>query len=94
MMTIVLSLIVLGFLGTTVSQVTSGQSVVDHIKAEQLALGTFYRYHQVLLEEGTPPTYPLTMTLDDKTFTIQAPTVNPNSPLNNTNRIDIQVDYP
>ena len=45
-LTIVLSVIVIGIMSVTVSQVKSSQAVIDELKAEYLAQGYFYRYHQ------------------------------------------------
>ncbi len=46
LLTIVLSIVAISIMSLRVSQVTSGQSVVDGIKAEQIAVGAFYKYHQ------------------------------------------------
>ncbi len=93
MMVIVLSLVTLSFFGSSVSQVKSSQSVIDDMKAEQLTMGEFFRYHQRCLQGSSCPTpVPSPVNLDDKTFTYQAPAVTA-SPLNNTNQVTFQVSY-
>jgi len=67
MLSFVLSLITLGILATYVSQVKTGQSVVDSIKAEQLAVGLAYREYQCQ-EWGLCGTPVATQTLDGKPF--------------------------
>ncbi len=91
MMIIILSLIVIGFMSTSVSQVKSSQTVIDRLKAEELALGVFYQYHQRLLDNSTA-TAPASEQLDGKTFTIAAPTQSTGG-LNATNSVTISVTY-
>jgi hypothetical protein len=72
MLTFVLSIVVLGILGLYVSQVKSSQSVVDKIKAEQLAVGTAYRTYQCKEWQcplGENPSYS-SQVLDGKSFSI------------------------
>ena len=89
LLTIVLTIVAIGMMSINVSQVTSAQSVIDSIKAEQLATGVFFQRHQ-LQAEGCPNPpcttagdcstcpAPAAETLDGKTFaptiTIQSPT--------------------
>jgi len=70
MLTILLSLVILGFMSASVSQVKSSQTVIDQMKAEQLALGSFYRYNQWLIDGNadTPPAYEYQ--LDGKSFQV------------------------
>jgi hypothetical protein len=90
---LVMTVVAIGVLGVNISQVSTSESVVDNIKAEQLAIGAFYQYHQQQVE-GQSGLSPTTETLDGKTFTIgvtnQGHTVG--AP-NNTNQIDINVDF-
>jgi hypothetical protein len=53
MIAIVLSFVAIGIISINVSQTTSGISVVDAIKAEQMATGEFFRQHQFRME-GCP----------------------------------------
>ena len=54
-LSIVLSIVVVSIMGLLVTHQKSGQDVVDQIKSEQLAIGTFYRYHQAQTERATIP---------------------------------------
>ena len=96
MLTIVLSVVAIGIMGVNVSQVRSSQSIVDNIKAEQLAIGVFYLCHQQL-SEGKPCTADGTSeTIGLKIFDIDVlttnSTVNPNNP-NGTTEYAINITY-
>ena len=54
-LSVVLSLILVGVVGLLTSQTKSGQDVVDQIRSEQLAQGMFYRYQQGELAGATVP---------------------------------------
>lgn len=69
MLTMVLSLVAIGILGLYVSQIKTSQSVVDTIKAEELAMGAAYREYQCQ-EWGYCGTSLVPQNLDGKTFTL------------------------
>ncbi len=92
MMIIVLSLIVIGFMSSSVSQFRTSQSVVDRLKAEELAIGAFYQYHQRQLD-GAGAALPASEALDGKTFTISAPTLTAGAGPNNTNSVTFTITY-
>ena len=78
LLTIVLSVTALGIMSANISQVKSTQSVIEEIKAEQLASGAFYVYQQHLNEGcvnctnqdcSLCPTIP-TETLDEKAYSV------------------------
>src|SRR3990167_7411999 len=53
---LVMTVVAIGILGVNISQVSTSQSVVDTIRAEQLAIGVFYQYHQQQIDgNGTSP---------------------------------------
>ena len=88
---LVLTVVAIGILGVNISQVSTSQSVVDSIKAEQLAIGAFYQYHQQQIDgNGTTPT---SETMDNKTFSISINAAGAGSGPNNTNPIQVSVNY-
>jgi len=54
-LSIILSIVVVSVMSLLVTHQKSGQDVVDQIKSEQFAIGTFYRYHQAQMEKTTIP---------------------------------------
>lgn len=90
-----MSVVAIGIMSFNVSQVTSSQSVVDSIKAEQLAIGAFYQYHQQVTETGNPtPGAPTQEILDGKAYTITVSNLGPSvvTP-NSTSQIEVQVNF-
>ena len=71
MLIMVLSLVAIGILSLYVSQMKTTQSVVDTIKAEQLAMGEVYQQYQCH-EWGLCTTSPATQNLDGKNYTVSA----------------------
>ena len=47
----VLSVVIIGIMSLNVSRVTTAESVVDQIQAEEMAKGIFLRYHQAQYNE-------------------------------------------
>lgn len=91
LLTIALSIVAIGIMSITISQVKSGTSVVDTIKAEQLATGRFYQHHQAILDGVTLAGD--AETLDTRTFSISSTLTGGNSGPNNTNQVDITINY-
>ena len=54
-LSIILSIVVVSVMGLLVTHQKSGQDIVDQIKSEELAIGTYYRYHQAQMEKTTIP---------------------------------------
>ncbi len=54
-MIMALTVVVIGFMSISVSQVTSSQSIIDSIKAEEEAKGFLYRYHTGRLTNTVMP---------------------------------------
>ena len=92
MMIMVLSLVVISFMSSSVGQIKSSQGFVDRIKAEELATGVFYQYHQRHLDNYTNATAPATATLDGKTYQVQSITPATGG-IYNTNSITITITY-
>ena len=91
LLVLVITVVAIGILGINISQVSTSQSVVDNIKAEQLAIGAFYQYHQQQIE-GLNGLTPSPATLDGKIFTINLQNMGSTGP-GNTNEIEITVNY-
>jgi len=70
--------------------VSTSQSVVDNIKAEQLGIGAFYRYHQRQIEGLPEDLSSKTEELDGKTYTIG---IKNNGPVGNSNAIEVTVNF-
>ncbi|MCK5580371.1 MAG: hypothetical protein KAJ18_03770 [Candidatus Omnitrophica bacterium] len=91
LMSIILSIVAIGIMSTYVSQVKSTSSVIQDIKAEQLATGLFYQYHQQQLDgNGTSPA---SVTMDGRTYSISLTNTNPGGTPNSTNLINVVVSY-
>jgi len=105
LLTLVLTVITISILSLNVSQTLTGQSVVDDIKAEQLALGSFYKYQQLKLDNcPNPPCTiagnclscpnPSAISLDQKQFSIVVNEIGAaGSNFNDTDAIDVDVYY-
>ena len=89
---LVMTVIAIGILSVNISQVSTSESVVDNIKAEQLAIGAFYQYHQQQIE-GLNGLSPASETLDGKTFTIGVDNKGPAPGPISANQIEINVDF-
>ena len=86
---LVMTVVAIGILGVNISQVSTSQSVVDSIKAEQMAIGAFYQYHQQQIDgTGTSPTQEV---LDGKTYLISVQNKGAIGP-NNTNQIEVSIN--
>ena len=92
MLTMMLSIIIIGILSLNVSQVRSSQSVIDELKAEYLAKGFFYQFHQQRAETGAAPLPGASVDLDGKTFLIGS-AQNPGAGINNTDQIDLNINF-
>ena len=103
--TLILTVVAISIMSLNVSQSVSGQAVVDSIKAEQLATGSFYRQHQLQVQ-GCPSPACTTdgdcstclhhpdETLDYRTFSfaiIDAGTAGGN--FNDTNQFNVTISY-
>ena len=66
-----LTVVIIGFMSISVSQVTSSQSVIDSIKAEEELKGLAFRYHAGRLLNTTMPFTgtEVSTTSDGKTYT-------------------------
>ncbi len=102
LLTMVLSIVAISIMSLRVSQVSSSASVVDSIKAEQLAIGKFYQYHQQQVDQcsscpvpGDCSSCPLqpTETLNSKTYTITIQNQGAIAQANNTNKIEADITY-
>ncbi|MFA5260328.1 MAG: hypothetical protein WC450_03775 [Candidatus Omnitrophota bacterium] len=96
--TIILSIVVVSVMSLLVTHQKSGQDVVDQIKSEQLAVGTFYRYHQAQMEKTTIPLANAElMTGKNYAYTIQDQGNVNIAPTGFTpvlvNRIQVQINY-
>ena len=97
-LSIVLSIVVVSIMSLLVTHQKSGQDVVDQIKSEQLAIGTFYRYHQAQMERTTVPlTNAENMNGKNYNYTIQNQGNMNIAPTGLTpvlvNRIQVQINY-
>ena len=102
LLTMILSIVAISIMSLRVSQVTSSASVVDSIKAEQLAIGKFYQYHQQQVDQcsscPTPencascPIQP-TETLNNKTYTITIQNQGAIAQANDTSKIKADITY-
>ena len=91
LLTIALSIVAIGIMSITISHVKSGTSVVDTIKAEQLATGRFYLQHQAVLDGVNLGND--SETLDTRTFTVTSTINNGSSGPNQTNQVDVSINY-
>jgi hypothetical protein len=87
----ILSVIAVSVMSINMSQVASIQSMIDTLKAEQLAVGTFFKYHQaqldgVVINSGTE-------TIDGKNFGFSISTGVSSSGLNETRPVNITISY-
>ena len=93
---LIMTVVAIGILGINISQVSTSQSVVDSIKAEQLAIGAFYQYHQQQIEAGDGSGggggSSSQETLDGKTFQIGIDNLGSGGP-NNTDQIEVTVNF-
>ncbi len=89
----ILSIVAIGVLSLNVSQLKTSSSVVDTIKAEQLATGLFYQDYQRRLDgTGTIPASPIT--IDGKAYTITRDADTAAGPnYNDTQRVRINITY-
>lgn len=88
--TMVLSIVAIGVMSLNVSQVKTGSSVIDAIKAEQLAAGIFYQQYQQRVDQaGTLPT---NIILGDTTYLINRVETSGTGP-NATNSVALTITY-
>ena len=97
----VMSIVAIGLISINASQESTGQTVIDTIKAEQLSVGAFFYYHQLQMEgcpnppcgtAGDCTTCPLPDEPLDKTFsvtTVEPGTTGPND----VDTVQITIDY-
>ena len=102
LLTIVLAIVAISIMSLRVSQVSSGMSVVDSIKAEQVAAGAFYQYHQQQVDgcsscptPGNCTSCPLTTSesLDGKTYTVTIQNQGVTPLANNAEKIQADIGY-
>ncbi len=89
-----LTVVIIGFMSVSVSQVTSSQSIIDSIKAEEEAKGLIFRYHAARLSNVTTSfvSTSTAISLDEKTLT-SSTTVIPDVGTNQTDRVLVQTNY-
>lgn len=88
---LVMSVVAIGVLGINISQVSTSSSVVDNIKAEQLAIGAFYQYHQRMLDaNGVAPPPEV---IDGKTYTVAIQNQGSAGTPNNVDQIEVTVGF-
>ena len=90
-MVLIMTVVAIGILGVNISQVSTSESVVDSIRAEQLAIGAFYQYHQRQIEGVGNALNP--EIIDNKTYTISM-NITAGAGLNGTDKVEVKVDYP
>ncbi len=90
-LTIVLSIVAIGILSLNVSQVKTASSVVDTVRAEQLATGLFYQDYQRRVDgSATIPSSPIN--IGGKNYTITRATDTTTGP-NGTNQVQFNITY-
>lgn len=88
---LVMSVVAIGVLGINISQVSTSASVIDNIKAEQLAIGAFYQYHQRMLDaNGVAPPPEV---IDGKTYNVSILNKGNAGTPNNVDQIEVTVDF-
>lgn len=88
---IVLSIVSIGVMSLNVSQIKTATSVVDTVKAEELATGVFYQDYQRRIDGvGTTPT---NIIVGTTTYTITRDTDGNGNGPNSTNQIRINITY-
>ncbi len=96
-LTIVLSIVAVGIMSLNVSQIKTSSSVVDTVRAEELATGLFYQDYQRRID-GKDLTYsPSSVIIDSKTYSISRPandrqTLDPEK-MNLTNEVQFTITY-
>jgi Tfp pilus assembly protein PilX len=94
MLTMVLSIVAISIMSIHTSQVTTSIKVIDTIKAEQLAQGVFYQYHQRVVD-GTGST-PTSEIMDGRTFAVtlnsEVGGVGQTGP-NSTSTVSVNINY-
>ena len=102
LLTIVLAIVAISIMSLRVSQVTSGVSVVDSIKAEQVAVGAFYQYHQQKVDgcslcptPGNCSSCPIapSESLNGKTYTVTIQNEGAAPQANNAEQIKANIEY-
>ena len=92
MVTIIIMIYSIGILTRGASQVISSEDQVDHIKAEQLAIGAYAKtYTDLASGSALPGTF--TETLDNKVYNVTV-TDNGNTGPNNTNTLTFSSSIP
>lgn len=89
---LVLSIVAIGVMGLNVSQIKTSSSVVDTIKAEQLATGLLFQDHQRKIDgTGTTPT---SVTIGSTPYTItRTETAGSVATPNNANQVQFNISY-
>lgn len=99
LLTVALSILTISILSINVSQVKSGRGVVDSIRARELALGAFYQYHTARTQGlgiGNSLNATTEVMSDDtgsKTYSIRLDNLGTGGSPNNTDHIDVTVNY-
>jgi len=91
-LTVILSIIVIGVIGLNVSQVKTSQSVIDDIKAEQVAKGAFYKFQQGQINGTVVDNDTSTLNGRDFDYSI-VDSGDAGADFFNTNGITVTVDY-
>jgi len=93
----VLTVVVISIMSVSLSQVKSGQQVIDEVKTEYLSEGFFYKYHQEMISTGSASLPDSdTIILDGKEFSVTGNQMasssgDPNP--NDTTRVELQIDF-
>lgn len=92
-LTFILAIVAIGIMSLNVSQVKTATSVVDAIKAEQLATGIFYQDYQRRIDGLPAPPSSQQITIGAKTYTVtRTADITVGTP-NNTNQIQFNITY-
>jgi hypothetical protein len=92
-LTIILLIVAIGIMSLNVSQVKTAASVIDTIKAEQLATGIFYQDYQSRVDGQGPSSLPTNIVIGYKTYTITRTTDITTGTPNNTNQVQFNITY-
>ncbi len=89
MVSIVLAIIAVAVMSTSVSQVKTGETVVDSIRAEELAKGIFFQYQQGEISGGH--NIPSVVVIDGRQYSVTVDNLGHSGP-NETDEIRVQVN--
>lgn len=91
--TMILSVVTIGLMSLSRSQVTTASSVVSTIQAEMLATGLFYQDYQNRID-GNTATLPTSITVGTKNYTVTRTTDTAGSSSQNfANQVQFNITY-